>query len=180
MNTMEKAKEYADKYNGKYQISQDDIEEAYVAGSKAMFIQKEHEKIYDANESLPPAANDYRSVEVFNLDTGGVVYYDYEQSLWLDHSGDSTRLERWKFGEPVKVKPEKTANQLAEELKQSRLEIEEMKNVIRQLNRFRFSGNDKFDQLADVFEELLTNQFTICELRDVWRKRAGIPQKCEE
>lgn len=180
MNTIEKAKEYADKYIGNYEISQDDIEEAYIDGSKAMFIRKEHEEIYDADKYLPPRANNYRTVEVIDFDSGELVYYDYHQKAWFICIGGFTSVERWKFGEPVKVEPEKTAHQLQEELKQSRLEIEEMKNVIKQLNKFRFRENDKFDQLAETFEELLTDQFSICELRDVWRKRAGLTQKCEE
>lgn len=180
MNQLQKAKEYADRYNGNYQISQDDIEEAYIAGSKDMYIKKEHEKIYNPDEYLPPAANNYRTVEVFNYDTGGMVYYDYDQKSWLDDTGDSTSVERWTFGEPEKVEPEKSAHQLAEEVKQAQFEIEEMKNVIKQLNKFRFSANEQVEKLVETFEELLRDQFTLCELRDVWRKRAGLVQKCEE
>lgn len=35
----------------------------------------------------------------------------------------------------------------------------------------------KFDQLEVVFEELLVSQFSISELRDFWRQKAGLPIK---
>lgn len=33
---------------------------------------------------------------------------------------------------------------------------------------------------ADLFEELLVEAFVLSELRDVWRKKAGLPLKCEK
>jgi hypothetical protein len=34
-----------------------------------------------------------------------------------------------------------------------------------------------FERLEKTFEELLISQFAISELRDFWRKRAGMPVK---
>jgi hypothetical protein len=37
-----------------------------------------------------------------------------------------------------------------------------------------------YNQLAATLEELLVEKFAISELRDFWRKRAGLPVKGEE
>jgi hypothetical protein len=300
MNTQQKAKKYTINHpKGELDpLTWDDVREAYIQGSKDMYIKKEHEKIYNASEYLPPRSTSSRSIEVIDVDNEEMVFYEYFQKRWFTVWGDFVDVERWEFGEPVKVepekdnndlkkqvsnmkkynaseylppvdsskarqtinvmdqdnclccydydldswvdmegeeikvitwsypepsktqnqkpwaqrlwehmsdehgltlldselidivhlvreidkeeKPEKTAHQLQEELKQAQFEIEEMKNVIKQLNGFRFKANEEYGQLKRAFESLLTNQFSICELRDVWRKRAGLVQKCEE
>lgn len=170
--------------------------------SKTEKTSDNHEKIYNASEYLPPRASNYRTFEVIDFDSDEMVYYDYHQKAWLTVWGDFVDVERWKFGEPIKVnqdpkhklfshmsdehgviltdgelwdiinivreldKEDKTAHQLAEELKQLQYEKQQMES--------------QFTKVIETLEELLTDQFSICELRDVWRKRAGLVQKCEE
>lgn len=80
-----------------------------------------------------------------------------------------THVEIWTWPPALVVEeeePEKTAHQLEQQLKQLQYEKREMEK--------------QFSKVIGTFEELLKNQFAICELRDFWRKRAGLVQKCEE
>ena len=52
------------------------------------------------------------------------------------------------------------------------------KNKERCENPIKGKWRLKFDELEKVFEELLVEQFAISELRDIWRKKAGLPTKC--
>ena len=168
MTTQEKADRYyhSDIEKRPHELLYDRVTSAYIQGSKDMYIEKEHEKIYNASEYLPPNASGYRTVEVVDFDSCEMVYYDYYQKAWFTCDGDFTIVEKWKFGEPVKVETEKTAHQLSEELKQLQYEKQQMES--------------QFTKVIETFEELLTDRISTCELRDVWRKRAGLVQKCEE
>jgi hypothetical protein len=37
----------------------------------------------------------------------------------------------------------------------------------------------RYSQLAEEFERAMVEYISICELRDLHRKRAGLPTKCE-
>ncbi len=38
----------------------------------------------------------------------------------------------------------------------------------------------KYELLVKVFEEVLVYVFATCEMRDLYRKKAGLPTKCED
>lgn len=221
MNTKQKAIQYTvDHPKSAFDpLTWDDVREAYVQGSKDMYIEKEHEKIYNASEYLPKQEPDSQYSATVLDEYNNEVSYDHRNEFWVTNYGVKIdALEKWRYPEPSKTqnkkpwaqklwehmsdehgltlldselidivhlvreidKEEKPAHQLQEELKQAQYEIEEMKNVIKHLNGFRFKANEEHDQLKETFEELLTSQFSLCESRDVWRKRAGLVQKCEE
>jgi hypothetical protein len=47
-------------------------------------------------------------------------------------------------------------------------------------NRIQWLDDEMYNKLEKAFEELLVEQFAISELRDLWRKKAGIERKCED
>ncbi len=38
----------------------------------------------------------------------------------------------------------------------------------------------KYELLVKVFEEVLVYVFATCEMRDLYRRKAGLPTKCED
>ncbi len=48
------------------------------------------------------------------------------------------------------------------------------KNNQRMENPIKCKWRQKFDELEKVFEELLAEQFATSEVRDQWRKKAGL------
>lgn len=192
MNVIEKATVYVkSQKDDKYTPSWLDVRESYIQGHKAAYIESVHEQHFKTSEYMPPAEPGKKYNTVWVLSAGELVYFDYNEEMWYNDHGMPTYVEIWTWPEAVPVEeeeePEKTAHQLEQELKQLQYEKREMekqiyeaKEMIRQLNGFRFQANEQIRQLTKTFEELLTTQFDICELRDLWRKRAGLVQKCEE
>ena len=172
MNIIEKARQYVrrhKKQNDYERLTWGDVYNAYIQGHKDAYIESVHEQHFKTSEYMPPAEPGKKHNTVWVLSGDEFVYYDYNEKMWYTEQGMPTHVEIWTWPPALAVEeeePEKTAHQFQEELKQAQYEKQQMEN--------------QFVKVIETFEELLTDQFSICELRDVWRKRAGLVQKCEE
>jgi hypothetical protein len=58
-------------------------------------------------------------------------------------------------------------------------ELFKLRGEIEGLNDGYAQIDERLSRVIEVFEELLVEQFVICELRDVWRIKAGLETKCK-
>lgn len=206
MNVIEKATVYVkSQKDDKYTPSWLDVRESYIQGHKAAYIESVHKQHFRTSEYMPPTEPGKTHNTVWVLSAGELVYYDYNEEVWYNQDGMDMCVELWTWPPALAVKEEqptdpkyklwkhiadehdlelldgqlwdiihivrsldageKTAHQLEQELKQLQYEKLEMEK--------------QFSKVIGTFEELLKNQFVMCELRDFWRKRAGLVQKCE-
>lgn len=64
----------------------------------------------------------------------------------------------------------------------SALDVPEVQDLINRCKHVESINTKLFNQIKDMkntAESLVVIAFSICELRDVWRKKFGLPTKCE-
>ena len=161
MNVIEKATVYVkSQKDDKYTPSWLDVRESYIQGHKDAYIESVHEQYFKTSEYMPPVEPGKKHNTIWVLSAGELVYYDYNEEMWYNEYGMPTHVEIWTWPESVPVEAEP----------------EEPEDTDRRITELI----TKIHQVESVFEELLDSQITINELKDFWRNRAGLIQKCEE